>query len=163
MKLKAISHEAIPRALELAERYRLLNEPEQAESICRDVLAADPNNQVATRILLLCFGDQFSASHSNSVQDAQQIATNLVDDYERHYYLGVVLERYARSVIRENQPASLAADWIEMAMKEFERAEAIRPAHDDAAILRWNTCARLLERLPKPDQPEQVAEAFDYA
>jgi hypothetical protein len=32
--LKPISIASIPRALEKAERYRLLNEPEQAESIC---------------------------------------------------------------------------------------------------------------------------------
>src|SRR6266496_5947017 len=34
LTLKPISRAAIPRALERAERYRLLSEPEQAESIC---------------------------------------------------------------------------------------------------------------------------------
>ena len=33
-ELKPLSREAIPRALEKAERYRLLNEPAEAESIC---------------------------------------------------------------------------------------------------------------------------------
>ena len=43
--LKPISPEAIPEALQKAERYRLLNEPAQAESLCQDVLAVEPNNQ----------------------------------------------------------------------------------------------------------------------
>jgi hypothetical protein len=41
--LKPISIASIPRALEKAERYRLLNEPEQAESICLDILDAEPD------------------------------------------------------------------------------------------------------------------------
>lgn len=161
MKLKEISHDAVPRALELAERYRLLNEPEQAESICRDVLAIDNRNQAATRILLLAMGDEFAKSKSLTVQDAQAIAANLADDYERHYFMGVVLERYARAKMQENQPPSLVVDWVYRAMEEFEAAEAIRPAHDDAAILRWNTCARLLQKLPSAVVPAGTPEIFD--
>jgi hypothetical protein len=37
-KLKVLRTGAIPAALERAERYRLLNEPTQAESICLDIL-----------------------------------------------------------------------------------------------------------------------------
>ena len=44
VELKRISQAALPAALAKAERYRLLNEPEQAESICRDVLAVEPKN-----------------------------------------------------------------------------------------------------------------------
>ena len=33
-QLKTLSPEAVPRALAKAERYRLLNEPGEAESIC---------------------------------------------------------------------------------------------------------------------------------
>jgi hypothetical protein len=47
-ELKPLSREAIPAALEKAYRYRLLNEPLEAESICRDILEADPENQEAT-------------------------------------------------------------------------------------------------------------------
>jgi hypothetical protein len=161
MKLKEISHDAVPRALELAERYRLLNEPEQAESICRDVLAVDPKNQAATRTLLLAMGDEFAKTKSLTVQDAQAVAANLANDYERHYFMGVVLERYARAKMLENQPPSLVVDWVYRAMEEFETAEAIRPAHDDAAILRWNTCARLLQKLPSAAVPVGTPEIFD--
>ncbi len=57
--LKPISKEAIPQALAKATRYRLLNEPAQAESICRDVLAADPENQEAVYALILALTDRF--------------------------------------------------------------------------------------------------------
>lgn len=162
MKVKEISPDAVPRALELAERYRLLNEPEQAESICHDVLAVDPENQIAIRTLLLAISDEYSRWRTLTVKHAQDVAARLTDPYERHYYTGVVIERYARAKMHENQPSSMVVDWIDRAMEEFEQAEAIRPPNNDAAILRWNTCARLLERLPKAAPIEQ-AEIFDYA
>ena len=56
---KLISADGIPAALEKATRYRLLSEPLQAESICRDVLAVDPDNQEATVTLLLALTDEF--------------------------------------------------------------------------------------------------------
>jgi len=46
-ELKRLHKDAIPAALEKAERYRLLNEPGEAESICLDILAVDPDNQRA--------------------------------------------------------------------------------------------------------------------
>lgn len=162
MKVKEISPDAVPRALELAERYRLLNEPEQAESICHDVLAVDPENQIAIRTLLLAISDEYSRWRTLTVKHAQDVAARLTDPYEQHYYTGVVIERYARAKMHENQPSSMVVDWIDRAMEEFEQAEAIRPPNNDAAILRWNTCARLLERLPKSEPIEQ-AEIFDYA
>jgi len=45
LQLKPISEETIPSALAKAERYRLRQEPRQAESIFRDVLRTDPENQ----------------------------------------------------------------------------------------------------------------------
>jgi hypothetical protein len=33
-------------------------------------------------------------------------------------------------------------------MRQYEKAESIRPAGNDDAILRWNTCARLLDEQP---------------
>ena len=57
--LKTLSPDAVPRALEKAVRYRLLNEPGEAASICLDVLAADADNQEAIATLLLALTDQF--------------------------------------------------------------------------------------------------------
>jgi len=149
VRFKQISPNAVPRALALAEHYRLLNEPEQAESICQDVLAIDTNNQLAIRLLLLSISDQFGRKHSANMQHAQQVAAQLNDEYERHYYSGIVMERWARSLMHAHKEISQVTDWIERAMEEFEKAESKRPPDNVASLLRWNTCARLLEKLPK--------------
>lgn len=152
MQLKKISVEGIPGALELAERYRLLNEPEQAESICKDILEAAPNNQAALRMMLLAITDQFGRKQSATVSNAQDVAASLADQYERQYFSGVAMERWARAKLHENQSINLVYDWLARAMEEFESAQGIRPAGNDAALLRWNSCARLLARLPKPQE-----------
>ncbi len=46
-KLKPISSAGIDEAISKAELYRYLNEPGEAESICRDILALDPEHQTA--------------------------------------------------------------------------------------------------------------------
>src|SRR5712664_433657 len=56
---KPISAESIPEALAKVERYRLLNEPSLAESICLDILAIVPRHQQALISLLLARTDQF--------------------------------------------------------------------------------------------------------
>ena len=66
-ELKTLHAEALPRALEKAERYRLLNEPSEAESICLDVLAIDRDNQAALVTLLLALTDQFETAHRSPV------------------------------------------------------------------------------------------------
>src|SRR5213595_3538201 len=58
-ELRPITPDAIPRALDKAERYRLLNEPSDAESICLDILRIDPDNQKALVAMLLAVTDQF--------------------------------------------------------------------------------------------------------
>ena len=56
---KPISRESVPAALQKAERYRIINDPSSAESICLDVLTVDPENQQALVTLLLAITDQF--------------------------------------------------------------------------------------------------------
>jgi hypothetical protein len=149
MELKRISAEALPKALELAEHYRLLNEPEQAESICKDVLEIEPNNQLAIRLMVLAISDQFGLRQSANVQHAQEVANQLEDEYERCYYTGVMMERFARAKLHGHAHLNMVRDWIYQAMDKFEQAQQMRPTGNDAALLRWNTCVRLLERLPK--------------
>jgi len=144
--LKQIHHEAVPKALELGERYRLLNEPEQAESIARDVLVIEPANQKAILMLVLALSDQFMTHHGNSLHEAEKLLSALSDPYQRAYYRGVTLERWARAKRREGLPVHAVDDWIERAMASFEEAELVRPAGNDDSILRWNTCARMLRR-----------------
>lgn len=160
MELKHISKEAVPGALELAERYRLLNEPEQAESICKDVLDADPDNQLAVRLMLLSISDQFGRKQAPSVQHAQEVAAMLHDEYERLYYGGIVMERFGRAKLHEHH-LNMVRDWIHRAMEMFEKAQEVRPAGNDSALLRWNTCARLLQRLPKVSESNHTPDYGD--
>ena len=51
--LKTISKDAVPAALERAKQYRLLGDPLEAESICRDILEVEPDNQDALITLLM--------------------------------------------------------------------------------------------------------------
>jgi hypothetical protein len=149
--LKRLSTAAIPGALAKAERYRLLNEPEQAQSICEDVLAAEPANFEAVRILLLALTDSFPHHDPNNVSRAQELVARLPSEYERAYFAGLVAERRARALLTRGGPgrALPAGDLVREAMRAFERAEAVKPADNDDALLRWNACARLLQRHPE--------------
>lgn len=158
-ELKKISLDAVTHALELGERYRLLGEPDQATSICRDVLIVDPNNQTARRMLLLALTDQFARTKGGGTQhEAEMIAESLDSDYDRHYYLGVVFERWGRSLHMRAAPSHVAGDWISKAMAEYEKAAAHRAGDDDSALLRWNACARLLDRFPEMKDESPVHE-----
>src|SRR3712207_6709468 len=145
-QLKPIHRSAIPAALEKAERYRLLNEPGGAESICLDVLAVDPEHQDALIMLLLAITDQFDEDVSAKVRRAREVVRRLHDDYRRAYYAGVIDERHAKALLRRGMLRSGEAAYglLREAMRHYEEAEKSRPAGDDEAILRWNTCARLL-------------------
>ena len=150
-ELKRLSTAAIPGSLAKAERYRLLNEPEQAQSICEDVLHADPANFEAVRILILALTDSFPHHDPNNISHAQELVARLPSEYERAYFAGLVAERRARALLTRGGPgrALPAGDLIREAMHAFERAEAVKPADNDDALLRWNACARLLQRHPE--------------
>jgi hypothetical protein len=162
MNLKAIARDAIPHALDKAERYRLLNDPAQAESICRDVLAADATNQQALRALILALTDQFREPGSgNAAHDARSLIAGLTDEFDRAYYTGIVFERETRAYLaRKSVVRSAAYDGFRHAMEWYERAEQLR-AHDVDAVLRWNSCVRAIERErlePEPREPELPLE-----
>ena len=146
-ELKRLSAEAIPPALERAERYRLLNEPVQAESICRDILIVDPENQQALVCLLLALSEQFGENITEKLDRAWSILPKLNDQYQRAYYQGILLERQARLYMRSEVPGAnfSAYDLFREAMRLFEEAEKLRPHGNDEALLRWNTCARTIE------------------
>jgi hypothetical protein len=148
-ELKSLSTRAIPAALAKAERYRLLNEPEQAESICEDILAVDPQNHAAITTLLLALTDQFAdGQRSSAVSDAMALLARFPQEYDRAYYRGLISERRARAQLSRGGPGSgmLAYEWFVDAMRWFERADELRPADNDDARLRWNACARTLGR-----------------
>ena len=146
-ELKTISPGGIPHALEKAEGYRLRNEPAQAESIYRDVLAVDRANHFAILGLILALTDQFGADGAaGAPREAQSLVDHLPTDYERAYYTGIVFVRTARAALkRRNVVRSSAYDAFHQAMQCYERAEAIRPPGNDDAVLRWNSCVRAIE------------------
>lgn len=147
-QIKPISKESIPSALEKAERYRLLNEPMLAESICLDILEADPGNHKALVTMLLAITDQFGTPSLSDTNNAKQLLASFPDEYDRQYYSGLICERQGKAKLNKRMPDGgfIAYEWLRDAMDHYEKAEAIRPAGKDEAILRWNTCARLIMR-----------------
>jgi hypothetical protein len=154
--LKPISSAGVTEALEKAARYRLLNEPSLAESICLDVLEAAPENQRALVTLLLARTDQFG--YGTAMATARELLPRLKGEYDRHYYAGIIWERSAHAQLRKGAPTACfsAFDALVQAMQCYENAIELRLPGNDDAILRWNTCARILMRNPnlrsKPDE-----------
>ena len=143
-ELKPLSHEAIPAALEKAQHYRLLNEPAAAESICLDILAVDPENQQALIDIVLAMADRFGKDYAVGDTHVNEFLPRIKDEYARQYYTGIVYERRAKAILSKD--GVNAFEMFRQAMDCFERAEAIRPAGNDDAILRWNGCARIIQR-----------------
>lgn len=161
-ELKPISTAAVPKAIKKAEQYRLINEPEQAESICLDILAAQPRDQHALTVLILAITDQFGRDGSSGARHANEYVARLDDEYQRYYYGGLVLERQARAYLGRGKSRVAAYDCFREAMDCYEKAEEIRPEDDDSALLRWNACLRTIRRgqlHPAPtDEREQPLE-----
>src|SRR5688500_16126960 len=172
-EMKRITRAGVATALQKAERYRLLNEPSAAESICLDVLEVEPDNQAALVQLALARSDQFEDELSGAVERAREPLARVDDPYKRAYYHGIVCERRAREPLaRVDDPyrrayyhgivcerraraqlhlaspggGAIAYDWLRRAMEFYEEAERLRPEGHDEALLRWNTCARIIER-----------------
>lgn len=158
--LKPLSEEAVPAALEKAERYRLLNEPAEAESICLDVLEAEPENQQALIILLLAVTDRFGKGYGVSNAQAKELLARVKGEYERAYYAGILSERRAKAKLAQGTPGAsfYAYDFLREAMDCFEKAETIRPPGNDDALLRWNTCARMIAKNQLVPREEEKIE-----
>jgi hypothetical protein len=152
-ELKPLSREAVPAALEKAHRYRLLNEPVEAESICRDILRVVPDDQEALVTLVLALSDQFEERMGAAAAEAKAALGRIRDDYSRTYHAGILCERRAKAHLKRGGPRAghIAYEWLREAMEHFDKAAAMRPPVNDDAILRWNTCVRALR-----DKPELV-------
>lgn len=164
-ELKTMGEDSIQKSLDKAHRYRLLNEPLHAESICLDVLAIDPENQQAINILLLALTDQFEKRLSERYRQALTIKDRLKDPYRRVYYDGLICERRAIALYRRGGPGAgyVTYDWLRRAMEFYEEADTLSPPENDDAILRWNTCARIIMRNPeiKPEPTESGVRFLD--
>jgi tetratricopeptide (TPR) repeat protein len=161
VELKRLSAEAIPAALEKALRYRLLNEPAEAESICHDVLHIDPENQQALVVLLLALTDRFDKGYAVSILQAEEVPSRLSDAYERAYYAGIICERRAKVRLHQGHPGSGhdAYELLREAMSWYEQAATLLPPGNDDALLRWNTCARLImsnQLMPRTEEKVEL-------
>lgn len=158
--LKPLGLDGIEAAMSKAEHYRLLNQPDLAESICRDILAVDPENQKASVVLLLALTDQFGKASSVTIKHAREIASNLTDDYQRVYYTGIIHERLGMAALRSGLPGTDfdAYEWYSEAMDFYERAEAVGEGANIDARLRWNTCARTIMTYQLRQRPQDERE-----
>lgn len=147
-ELKSISVESIPEALAKVERYRLLNEPVLAESICLDILAIVPDHQQALISLLLARTDQFQSNVN--AKAAQEVLAEIQGEYEQAYYAGIIWERAGNARLRHGGAGAGASGYhsLREAMSHYERAMNFAPRGNDDAILRWNTCARIIMQNP---------------
>ena len=162
-ELKVLSKEAIPAALAQAQRYRLLNEPGEAESICLDILKVEPGHQEALVTLVLSYTDQFpDGGGARAAAAAETAVAKISDEYKRAYYAGIIRERRGKAELKHDRPGSgrTAHEWLRDAMRCYEKAEAVRPEGNDEALLRWNTCARILMGLPEPAPDVNEFEAI---
>ncbi|HEY3052651.1 MAG TPA: hypothetical protein VGK04_04605 [Thermoanaerobaculia bacterium] len=107
-ELKPLSKDAISKALERADRYRLLNEAAEA-SICLDILATDPDNQRALVTLILALSDQFGQKRfAVGEHRCEEFLDRLRDDYDRAYDTGIVCERRGKAAFNEHTSTSVA-------------------------------------------------------
>lgn len=146
-QLKPIHKDTIGRAFEKAERYRLLNEPFEAESICLDILAIEPNHTAALSCLLLALTDQLSHG-AQAMERARALLQRFSSDYEKAYYGGIISERFAKRKLRDGHPGAkaLAYGYLHEAMAAYEKAEQLAPGGNDDAVLRFNACVRMIDR-----------------
>jgi len=147
-ELKPLSQAGVPRAMAKAERYRLLGEPQEADSICRDILRTDPDNQEVLIMLLLSITDQFARGADQYMFDAQRVLEKLRGDYERAYYSGIVCERWVKAQLEEGGHCGSASGWFLEALDWYQKAQALSEAGNEDAVLRWNACVRYLEHNP---------------
>jgi hypothetical protein len=159
-ELKRLNRDALPAALKKAEHYRLLNEPLQAESICRDILEVDATHHQALITLALALTDQFESETARKAGEARKLLERVPDEYERNYYTGLICERRATAYLQSGMPGTVgwAYDWYRQAMDWYEKAERVRPSGNDDALLRWNACARIIMQKNLEPVQEQVVE-----
>jgi hypothetical protein len=64
--------------------------------------------------------------------------------------------------MQAGRPPQMLISLFKEAMAHFEEAEKIHPAGNDDAVLRWNRCVRLLEKLPPVEESEEPGDFADH-
>lgn len=152
----------VGKALAKAERYRLLNWPVEAESICLDILAVEPDNAEALQLIVLAVADQFlDQGSAPRVRQAMAWANKVTDEYERTYLIGIIHEREGWAHLSRGFHDSFAYECFADAMEWFDKAEKLAPPGEQEAALRYNSCVRTIEREklePRADEGELPLE-----
>ena len=164
LKLKVLSKAAIPRSLERVDRYRLLNQPVVAESICFDILEIEADNQQALTGLILALTDQFDRHSGPGINRVLELVPRLSEEYDRVYYTGLVYERQAKARLLREYPGAHfdAYDLLHEAMEWYEKADTLHEAGNEDARLHWNSCVRIIEGNQLKSRPDDDVEpAFD--
>jgi tetratricopeptide (TPR) repeat protein len=146
-KLKELGARNLAAAVTLAKHYRDLNQPEEAESICRDVLAVSGDDTEALRTLGLALTDRFPTAWMTLFDEACGVFAKLPSTYERVYYTAIAWERYAKAQLEAGR-AHNAIHAFEEALQGFSEAEKLGQADDPAPILHYNRCVRALTTHP---------------
>jgi hypothetical protein len=157
LELKPVSKDLIPKALIKANHYRLLNEPWQAESICRDILQVDPTHKLALLYLILAITDQFENEKGRTKsEEAKELCTKLNSKFEQKYYQGIIAERLGKTALLRNTPRVkyISYEHHRTAMGFFEDAEKIQPKGNQDAVLRWNACIRRIKEFDLKRSPD---------
>lgn len=160
--LKPLNPSAISTCLDKANHYRLLNDPENAESICLDIIELQPDHQEAIKTLILSITDQFDGG-TKRIRQAKGYLEQLTGDYDQAYCCGLILERAARAVLMRKTPDSAFAayDWLQEARQHYEKAESLSSDDNDDAVLRWNACTRTIaNRNLKPRPADHYMQPY---
>lgn len=149
-QLKPLRADGIRHALDKAHHYRLLNEPWESESICLDVLRTEPENQEALVTLLLSLADQIHV-HGNETR-GRDVIRRISAPYDKLYYGGLLWERKGKCQLELVSNKHIPYDALRRAMEKYSEAIEMRPDDSELAVLRWNTCARvIMNRGLEPD------------
>ncbi len=157
-ELKRLSEDHVGSAIERAEHYRLLNAPEQAESICLDVLEIEPESQKAIALLILSMTDQFGSRKSAPATEVRKLLKRLTGKYDQAYYAGLIHEREGNALLDRGPSRIFAYDAYRSAMTCFEKADELSEESNNDPILRWNSCARTITRKNLEPLDEDHAE-----
>jgi tetratricopeptide (TPR) repeat protein len=161
LELKRLADKNLAAAIALAKHYRDLNQPEEAESICRDVLEVAPTDVEALRTLGLALTDQFSSDWMSLFDEACATFEKLPSEYERIYYVAVAWERYAKAQL-ESGRAHNAIHAFEEAIERFEAAAEHAKPDDPAPILHYNRCVRALTTNPELTRASAIPQEPKY-
>lgn len=94
--------------------------------------------------LLLSITDEFDRELAASLNDAKSLLPKINGAYERLYYEGIINERWGNAQLSKRGQASVG--WYRAAMRCYAKSEELSEPDNDDAVLRWNSCVRIMQR-----------------